>query len=314
MNPSRPLTSLFSGAWTHRRRRGPRALHTPVCNLWGALALLLVALLGLAAAQGRVDRGTTARAILWPAAAKGHEAPTFTNPRVVARGGSKRGSPTWSRARLWTAPPSAMGGLATVEKPGLPTYDETTRAWYASANGCLVRLDGARLVVLTCGVQGVDVHVRASLGLAVSREPDHSIVLHRFGAGKRSSRILLTGSNFCTPRLGPSGAVLVSESRPGGGRIWLVDRRGRAVDLGPGVHPVWRGRRVIFSRLRHDGSRVLGADLWQVDPRTRKVTRLTRTAGVAETDPAVSPDGRWVAYVDALTGDLLVARLPGRRP
>ena len=271
-------------------------------------------------AQAAPDaRGPAARTIPWPTAAvKRGEAATLATPLVVARGSGKLGAPVWTHGALWTTPPMALRGLAGVEKPGRPLYDLTSRAWYASANGCLVRVAaGGSLPVLTCGVQGVDVHVRASRGLAVSREPDHGIVLHRFGARGRGRQTLRRGARYFNPRLSPEGtAVLLSESHPDGGRVWLMRLDGRARDLGPGSDPAWHpdGRRVLLSRVRHDGSRVLGGELWQLELASGKRTQLTRTAGLAEVNPAVSPDGGWVAYVNARTGDLLVARLPGGRP
>lgn len=286
----------------------------------GVVALLACAPLAVMAQERAGASAHVARAIPWPAAAvRGSKTPTPESPRVVARGGARKlGAPLWTHGKLWTAPPRTLGGLATVEKPGRPSYDAATRAWYASANGCLVRVAaGKRLPVLTCGVQGVDVDVRAARGVAVSREPDHRIVLHLFGAKGRGQRTLLRGARFFDPRLSADGSrVLVSESRPGGGHVWLVRLDGVATDLGPGHGPTWHpdGRRVIFSMVRHDGSRLLGGDLWQVDTVTRKRARLTRTARFAEVDPAVSPNGRWVAYLDGRSGDLLLARLPGRRP
>jgi len=298
-----------------------------VCNLWGTLSragtLAACALLlwtpSPVLAQEQARAGVVAaRALTWPVASVARARPTLLKPMVVARGSGKLGSPVFTRGALWTASPRRLRGLATVEKPGRPCHDATSRAWYASANGCLVRVEtGGSLPVLVCGVQGVDVHVRATRGLAVSREPDHRVVLHRFGRGGTGRRTLLRGWRFFDPRLSPDGSrVLVSESRPGGGHVWMVDLRGTARDLGPGHGPAWHpdGRRVILSRVRHDGSRVLGADLWQVDVVTGRATRLARTAAVAETDPTVSPNGRWLAYVDARSGDLLVARLPGGRP
>jgi dipeptidyl aminopeptidase/acylaminoacyl peptidase len=204
-----------------------------------------------------------------------------------------------------------------VEKPGIPVYDAASRTWYASANGCLVELrpDG-RLAVLLHGVQGVDVDVRASQAVAVSREPDHTIVLHRW-AGAPVRRVLLRGDRFHAPRLSPDGQqVLVQESRAGGGHLWWVTVDGRAVDLGEGSGASWHpdGRRVIYSRVKGDGYRVTAADLFLLDLATRRTVCLGRTPAVAEVNPVVSPDGKRVAFLDARSGELYVAGFPdGRR-
>ena len=242
---------------------------------------------------------------------------TLTRPLTLAPGREKHPAPRWTHAALWPAPPAGLYGLAAVEHPGVPSYDPGARAWYASANGCLVRLNpSGSLPVLGCGVQGVDVDVRGRQRVALSREPDHRLVLHR--PGRAEPRTLLRGSRFFGPRLSPDGKrALVSESRPRGGRVWLVALdSGRRRDLGRGVDPTWRpdGRSLILSLVRHNGQRVTGADLWQVDALTGARRPLHRpTRGVAEVAPAVSPDGRWLAFVDAHTGALLVAPMPRRQ-
>jgi len=68
----------------------------------------------------------------------------------------------------------------------------------------------------------------------------------------------------------------------------------------------------VFSRIVHDSMRVWSGDLYAIDVTTRAERLLALTDGRAEVEPAVSPDGQWVAFVDALTGDLLVGRLPAQ--
>jgi hypothetical protein len=238
---------------------------------------------------------------------------------TVARRGAP--APHWSAEGLWRAAPRDLYGLATAARPGIAVYDPSSRRWYASASGCLVevRPDG-KLPVLLDGVQGIDVDVRATAGVAVSREPDHAIVLHRLGAAKSGARrtVLLRGSRFFRPRLSPDGTqLLVGESRAGGGHLWRLDLATRvAVDLGEGSGGAWRpdGRHVIFASVTHDGHRITGSDLWQVDTVTRTRTLLARTPAVHELEPAISADGQQLAFVDARTGELMVAALPAVRP
>ena len=207
----------------------------------------------------------------------------------------------------------ARRGLAAVEHPGFAAWDPSSGAWFASANGALVRLEeGGGLTVVTEGVQGIDVDVRQAAGLCVSREPNDTIVLHDLKTKER--RVLLAGQEFFYPHFDAAGRqVLVHESRVAGGRIWLFDLRTAAAPvLVEGYHAAWHPDRdrVLFSRITDDGYRILGAELWEHDLRTGGERRLTSTSDIAEVQVAVSPDGTWVIFQDALTGTLRGARYP----
>ncbi|HJQ67645.1 MAG TPA: PDZ domain-containing protein [Blastocatellia bacterium] len=54
-------------------------------------------------------------------------------------------------------------------------------------------------------------------------------------------------------------------------------------------------------------------DIWALSPANKPAMNLTRTSGVFERDPALSPDGNWVAYFADSTGEyeLYVARSDG---
>lgn len=224
-------------------------------------------------------------------------------------------NPCWVGQELLVGFGKTLFGLSRVEKAGYPVFDPSSDALYASANGALVRLapDGA-LQVVADGVQGVDVDVRAAKGMAVSREPDDKIVLHRFGGSKT---VLLQGPQYFAPRFSPDGnRVLVSESRAGGGHFWVVTLDGKATDVTQGYGPSWHpdGRHVVFSRIENDKYRITAADLWLVNVDTRSEWRVQQTPA-AEIEPAISADGSMIAFVDALTGALYAApfQLPATR-
>ena len=241
---------------------------------------------------------------------------TLSSPQRLATAAPKPADPLWARGELWSGPRTGMGALARTERTGPARFDPSAGSWFAMANGTIARVDpSGGLVVVVHGVQGTDIDVRQAAHLAVSREPDDTIVLHRF-SHRPDRRVLLGGAAFFEPRLSPDGAqVLVAQSRATGGHMWLLPVDGSAPprDLGQGYGATWHpdGDRVIFCRVQHDGRRIQASDLWQMKVDGPSVAvRLAATPGIAEVEPAVSADGAWVAYVDAKTGDVLVAAMP----
>lgn len=220
-------------------------------------------------------------------------------------------NPIWAEDRLLTDPASDLA-LARFERYGEPVWDPTSGAFYVWANGALVRLDGTRAVVVMDGILGRDLDIRARLGLVVSREPDHSIVLWDLG-GTPERRRLLRGSDYFRPRFSPNGqAILVQRSGVKGGGLLLVSLDGNVRDLGSGSDGVFTpdGQGVVFAMVSSDGLRITGADLYHLDLPSGVRTRLTATVSRAEIAPAISPDGRFIAFVDAFSGHVLVTRMP----
>lgn len=274
-----------------------------VATRWVALAILATLL--AAAPSGRADE-----ARLPPASAPA----TLANPLVLRWDCDGACDPSFRDGEIVLQPSRTLQGLASVEHPGVAVWDPSSAAWYASANGALVRVEeGEGLTVFAVDVQGIDVDVRLAAGLAVSREPDDTISLHDL-AGGCERRVLLSGPGFFHPRFDPAARqVLVHESRAAGGRVWLIDlAEDEARVLVEGYAAAWHpdGDRVVFSRIRHDGERVTAADLWEVDVATGLERCLAATAGVAEVEAAISPDGDWIVYRDSLTNTLRWATYP----
>jgi hypothetical protein len=281
-------------------------------------APLLLALALVAPGSARADDGLIARP---EAAIRPGTRPTLASPIRLRAGDGKLARSLWTPRGLYHRAPRTHPSLRAVLHAGAPVYDPQSGAFFASAEGSVVELraDGA-LRVLLAGVQGLDLDVRASVGLCVSREPDHRVVLHRTLAAARRTglpeqRTLLQGERFFAPRLSPNGRrVLVHESRAGGGHLWLVEQDGRATDLGQGYDGVWHpnGKEILFTRVAHDGSRLTSGDLHVLELSSRSVRCLARTPNLIEVEPAISPDGRYLAFQDARGGDLYLARLaPG---
>lgn len=219
----------------------------------------------------------------------------------------------WVGSRL-VAVDGATTQPTSEDRYGSPVWDPSSHTWYRQANGTIVRLDsGDCLTVVIDDVQGIDIDVRAAAGVAVSREPNGAIVRHRF-AGDRS--VLARGKGLAAPRLSPDGTrVLVTESRPGGGHV-LVLAPGRApLDLGPGHGPAWLpDGRVVVARPDHDGHRVTASTLHVIDPATGAESRIPNLPTIVPIRPTVSDDGARLAFVDAVTGAVHVARMPAPEP
>lgn len=241
--------------------------------------------------------------------------PTLAAPKRLEGGIRPTERPCWTASGLLLRQFPPELALSRVEKPGMPVFDPSSDAWYASANGMLVRIEPDALPVVTGGIQGVDVDVRAQAGLAVSREPNDTIVLHRFAKGASEREVLMAGPGYFQPRFSPSAhAIVVTESRAGGGRIWVAElgERGEPTvtrELAQGTSPSWHpdGRHLIFARVQHDGSTLKSSTLWMLDVANgeeRSVGKLS----VPGVHPVVSPGGEWIAMVDGGTGEVLVAR------
>lgn len=240
----------------------------------------------------------------------GAHAPTFLQPMRVAGALEHAGNPVWLGQSLLPQVPRLLFGLASVAKPGVPVFDPSSQAWFASANGAIVRLEpDGRLVVVADGVQGLDIDVRAARSLAVSREPGDTIVLHRWGGASAGKVVLWRGAAFFQPRLSPDGSrILVSESRPEGGRVWVTEVGGTPRDLTQGYGATWHpdGRRVLFARIRHDARRITDSELWMADVVTGE-QRMVAHPAVPAVEPCISPDGRSVAFLHGQTREVFVA-------
>lgn len=236
--------------------------------------------------------------------------PTFQRPHRLRLRDASRVRPAWTHAGLRVTPPV----LPKDEGYGFPIYDPESRSWYATAQGVLVRLepDGSRIVVLE-GMRAIDVDVRAKRRLAVSREPDDTIVLHDWTAREHRRTVLLSGHQFFNPRFSPDGSrILVTESRAEGGRIWMVSRDGAPVDLGQGYGASWHpdGARIVFTRIAHDRHTILSSDVYLLDLATRRESKLAHTETPVALEPVVSLDGKWIAFTDQKKRDAFVVEVP----
>lgn len=226
--------------------------------------------------------------------------------------GGQMPDPVFADTGLWRRPPAppADAGL----RLGNAIWDRSSSAWFLPVAGMVVRLTAERETRrLFDGVHSLDVDLRTAAGLLVARTADDRIVLRRLGDKQGSDRTLLSGPGFFEPRFSPDGRrVLVSQSDAAGGRMWVVDLQGGKRNVGQGVGPVWLpdNSGLLFARVEGRSQRVRAAELWRISLADGRERQLTATRDIAEIEPAVSADGHWLAYADARTGDLCVARWP----
>ncbi|MBI2823226.1 MAG: PDZ domain-containing protein [Planctomycetia bacterium] len=118
------------------------------------------------------------------------------------------------------------------------------------------------------------------------------------------------------PSIGPGPAgkgEIVFQHGPSLDLLDLESRQSKAVDVRiPGDRPKLRRRMVdeakniMSSGISSTGKRGVfeaRGDIWTVPAENGSPRNLTRTDGVAERDPAWSPDGRWIAYFSDATGE-----------
>jgi len=153
--------------------------------------------------------------------------------------------------------------------------------------------------------------------------PDPAFLLFQSSSGMlqlmnrttgRARGLLTVGMAQYNPGWSPDGKLAVCACLTDGrSDLWIVPAKGGAPerltdDAGNNYQPVWHpdGRHILFISDRDD----LG-DLYVLDVPTGQVTRLGTDGGV---NPAVSSDGRYVAYVVGGSGSSQRLRLARLHP
>lgn len=147
--------------------------------------------------------------------------------------------------------------------------------------------------------------------------------------GKREQVSFFEDFDVKWPSIGPGpdgGGEIVLQN---GAHLYLLDlrtRQSRRVEIVvPGDRPRIRPQHIDVSgqisemHVSPSGKRAVveaRGDIWTLPARYGSPRNLTRTSGVAERDPAWSPDGRWIAYFSDASGEyeLYVAQSDGKGP
>jgi len=206
---------------------------------------------------------------------------------------------------------SSLAGRAEVvavgERVGLPAVGPDGELLF-SVDGELRgtrRLDGRSVKHLGL------VTVVASAAPLLAGWDGHQIFVVDLERNER--RELFAGRGFFDVELTADGRLaLVRESRGTDGHLWIATTAGsERRDLGVG----WLGRlapdgrSVVYVLQTNDGARFTSADLWLMTVDGSQRVRLTASTAQLEIEPAFSPDGERLAYVDAATGRVHVAHL-----
>jgi len=148
--------------------------------------------------------------------------------------------------------------------------------------------------------------------------PEHKLNIWSYDtlSGKREQVTSFAEFDVKWPAIGPGPTGAGEIVFQYGADLLLLDlatRKSRSVEVTvPGDRPALRPQRVdVHGRIENvdispTGQRaVLDArgDIWTVPARRGSPRNMTRTSGVAERDPAWSPDGRWIAYFSDETGE-----------
>ncbi len=133
-------------------------------------------------------------------------------------------------------------------------------------------------------------------------------------AGDDGPRHLTRGQDrFFDPVVSPDGARVAFVGLATGIHVAELST-GKIRHVGPGTRPCWtpEGDLLLFERTDDDGETIVGAELWAWAADGDDSFQLTATPDAIERYPAVSPDGRTLAFVR--DGVVVVAPLTRTAP
>jgi len=135
--------------------------------------------------------------------------------------------------------------------------------------------------------------------------PDDQVAVLQLDSGK-SSRLTAGQDAYFKPVWSPDSSRLVVSTITA--RLKCIDLQAKHVhDLGDGTDPSWApdGQTIFYSQTeRIDGVTVIDSDIYHIRCDGSEKQRLTSEAGEHEAAASLSPNGREMAFVSLVTGEL----------
>ncbi len=169
----------------------------------------------------------------------------------------------------------------------------------ATANrmGNPVWFQGAIRVLTSEGVRSWEADGIESSASAVGFAYRDTSGVFRLREGKPPQRLSPPGLEAFLPKISPAGDRLVYETLGQG--LFLVNlESGAAISLGTGNNACWSadGVFLFFDRTQDDGHRLTAGDLFRVNRDGNDPVNLTEISDLIATHPALSPDGKKLAF------------------
>lgn len=204
----------------------------------------------------------------------------------------------------------------SISNPDLPPEQQVATIWVANVDASAAK----RVATLRRGGVGGWISDSALLVNGQDSKNRAVQVLSSLSLADGKLREIVRAERLRSATLSPSGkwiAYYTTFSESGNG-LWLVDTSGgkpKAAPTGSFGAYQWRpgpaGDRLVIVPFKPDAQY---HEFWQLDPETLSLTQLTRATEaplkIANGDWRVSPDGRYVAYVENKDRNIWVVELP----